>query len=239
MKRVISLILCIATVLCISSPSYAVTKRPKSENLTVSSYIEWLEKQITSNDNPSLKSQNLDSDSPEATLKAFRALSQEKKEKFIYYLSNEKVNKMIVDALTESSSTISLENGDINIISVTSTTPLKSSTQTYKSTYNRFVKILGIKVVQLTIWVKYTCDDTYIHKILGGNGTTTKKYNPLQQIKWSGITTYKTDTTATCEADVDFGVGPIKELEAQQYSANIGVTGKVNSPSTGWFDVYD
>lgn len=243
MKKCIILVTSFIMMLCFSFGGTASANSIlKNEN--IEKYGAWINEKIETAD-------GTEKEDFEETLQAFKRLPAEDQEKFVEYMYNPVLQEEIVTEFLsiEPGETKQLRDGDITIaghpglsgedsFDLTSEGYAPSGYAIRKGTYNRWVKMLGIKVFQTTSWVKYTHDNTTMKEVISCNHFTSKNLAPTLATSYSLCDKTLGTKTATSTSDITFsfiweGLGIIMG------TGELGVQGNVNGKVTGWYIPYD
>jgi|GEM_PF-1538061 len=154
----------------------------------------------------------------EKDLEKFQRLTEKQKVKFINYLNDP---ELLVNALSTSLEPGESKNFDANddiLVTLSETIePINTSSQQdslssiateefRKASYIKSVSFFGVKVLEVTSWIRYSHDGESIIEIQGSAHYTSVNYNPLLSSEWTDPVTWGEDgDTAYSTADVVFG----------------------------------
>ncbi|KJR45964.1 hypothetical protein UF75_3629 [Desulfosporosinus sp. I2] len=240
-KKILSLISCVTLIiLTMSSVAYAKTDTTQSIQPSYS-------KVESANDYETwLKGKTNDSDAKKVLTK-YQNLTKEQKDKFVGYLKDGKLFANAFSTPLKPGESKSLANGDVIVTLTETNEPINIASKNFsimstveyrKATYQRYVTLFGVKILQTTSYVNYSHDGTSIIDIQGSRHWTSINYNPLLMSEWGDEPTEWDDgTTAYSTNDVTFGA-MIEGYGIQYGSAELGVWGDVDNDAGGWLESY-
>lgn len=155
--KILSLILCLSIML-VSVPAYAANNTidiNKTHKITANEYVQWLETEKVGEKQEEINDIN-------KTISEFNALSKSDKEKFLNYITDEKlINSIMTFLLSSNNENINLFNGDIVInknIEAKEENVMVTTDETIYTTTSPFsanAEVLGIEVYRQTSVINY------------------------------------------------------------------------------------
>ncbi|MGE7935138.1 hypothetical protein [Viridibacillus arvi] len=227
------LFLTVASILFLATTgNVASASELKLENEQKLNYENWVDEQI-----------NLATGDEKTELlnsyKQYKELSNEDQEKLVEYLYNPEVQEQMIDALSTvpKNSSRSLQGGDIEVTgdtpSIENAGKAKATTTTNTATYKRGIEVLGVRIFETTIYVKYSYSSGKITGSQSMDAYTSLNFNPLLSSSYSEKTINKSDLLVLASSKVKYSY--IYQNIIYSKNGTISIWADVNDHSGGSF----